>query len=75
MERCTRCCMPNTCEGISYDDLGICQGCQSSEYKMHIDREKRDNGMLTTRKLYDPQRSNISILVNKKEKIETPKIQ
>jgi len=34
---CTRCCMPETQEGVTFDDLGLCQACQSSEQKMHID--------------------------------------
>ena len=41
---CTRCCMPETQEGVTFDELGLCQACQSSEQKMHIDwveREKR----------------------------------
>ncbi len=40
---CSRCCMPNTSEGINFDELDICKGCQSSEDKMKInwhDREK-----------------------------------
>lgn len=40
---CIRCCMPETQEGIKFDDMGICQACQSSEQKIHInwvDREK-----------------------------------
>lgn len=34
---CTRCCMPETQEGIQFDSMGICTACQSSEQKMHID--------------------------------------
>lgn len=40
---CVRCCMPETQEGIVFDEMGICQACQSSEQKIHIswvDREK-----------------------------------
>lgn len=33
---CVRCCMPETQEGIQFDELGICQACQSSEQKIHI---------------------------------------
>lgn len=29
--------MPETNEGIQFDELGICQACRSSEEKMHID--------------------------------------
>jgi N-acetyl sugar amidotransferase len=40
---CRRCCLPETVEGIKFDELGMCQACQSSEHKMHInwvDREQ-----------------------------------
>lgn len=39
---CTRCCLPETVEGITFDELGICTACQSSEQKMHIDWKKRE---------------------------------
>lgn len=39
---CSRCLMPETQEGVSFDDLGICTACQSSEDKMHIDWSKRE---------------------------------
>lgn len=42
LKYCTRCCMPETCEGIVFDEMGICQACQSSEQKMHIDWVKRE---------------------------------
>ncbi len=41
---CTRCCMPETQEGVTYDEMGVCQACQSSEQKIHInwvEREKK----------------------------------
>jgi len=41
---CTRCCLPETTEGIAFDELGICQACRSQEQKMRIDwsvREKK----------------------------------
>lgn len=44
LQYCTRCCVPETQEGVKFDELGICQACQSSEQKIHIDwveREKR----------------------------------
>lgn len=34
---CTRCCMPETNEGMQFDEMGICLACRSSEQKMHID--------------------------------------
>ena len=33
---CIRCCIPETHEGTSFDEMGICVACQSSEDKMHI---------------------------------------
>jgi N-acetyl sugar amidotransferase len=41
---CIRCCIPETQEGVQFDDMGICTACRSSEEKMHIDwvaREKQ----------------------------------
>jgi len=38
---CTRCCMPETAEDLEFDELGICQPCQSSEQKMHINWNER----------------------------------
>ena len=46
---CVRCCMPETQEGITFDDMGICQACQSQEQKIHIDwveREKKLRAIL-----------------------------
>jgi N-acetyl sugar amidotransferase len=47
LQYCIRCCMPETEEGILFDEMGICQACQSSEQKMRInwverERELRD---------------------------------
>lgn len=39
---CVRCCMPETSEGIVFDEMGICRGCQSSEHKMHINWAERE---------------------------------
>lgn len=44
IQYCIRCCMPETQEGIKFDELGMCQACQSSEQKIHINwiaREKQ----------------------------------
>lgn len=49
LQYCTRCCMPETTEGIIFDEMGICQACQSAEQKMHInwvEREKELREML-----------------------------
>jgi len=45
--------MPETQEGIKFDEMGICQACQSSEQKIHIDwvrREKQLRQMLENAK-------------------------
>lgn len=36
LQYCIRCCMPETQEGIKFDEIGMCQACQSSEQKIHI---------------------------------------
>ena len=51
---CNRCCMPETMEGITFDEFGICTPCRSSEEKMHIDWEVRDKRL---RKILDDHRS------------------
>jgi N-acetyl sugar amidotransferase len=38
---CLRCCMPETAEGITFDERGICSGCNSSEQKMKINWANR----------------------------------
>jgi N-acetyl sugar amidotransferase len=38
---CLRCCMPETNEGMEFDELGICKACRSSEQKMHINWAER----------------------------------
>jgi N-acetyl sugar amidotransferase len=53
VQYCIRCCMPETQEGITFDEMGICQACQSSEQKIHIDwveREKKLREILETAK-------------------------
>jgi N-acetyl sugar amidotransferase len=35
--------MPETQEGITFDDMGVCQACQSSEQKMHINWVEREH--------------------------------
>jgi len=40
---CTRCCMPETNEGMEFDEMGICKACRAQEEKMRINwAEKRD---------------------------------
>jgi N-acetyl sugar amidotransferase len=38
---CARCCMPQSNEGMDFDEMGICQACQSSEHKIRIDWTER----------------------------------
>ena len=45
---CNRCCLPETMEGISFDEFGVCTPCRSSEEKMHINWEDRESGLLKT---------------------------
>jgi N-acetyl sugar amidotransferase len=42
MTYCVRCCMPESNEGIKFDEMGICQACQSAEQKIHIDWTERE---------------------------------
>lgn len=52
---CTRCCLPETMEGINLDELGICIPCRSSEEKMHINWEERQTAL---RNVIDSYRSD-----------------
>lgn len=51
---CVRCCMPETNEGIRFDDMGVCLACQSSEQKIHIDWTERERDL---RNILDRYRS------------------
>lgn len=42
MQYCTRCCMPASNEGIQFDEMGVCQACQSAEHKIRIDWVERE---------------------------------
>lgn len=39
---CTRCCLPETADGLAFDEMGICQPCRSSEQKIHINWVERE---------------------------------
>ncbi len=44
VQYCIRCCIPSTQELVMFDEMGICQACQSSEQKIHInwvEKEKK----------------------------------
>ena len=45
LQYCIRCCMPETAEGILFDERGVCNSCNSSEEKMHIDWDKRERDL------------------------------
>ena len=53
LKYCSRCCLPETSEGIEFDEYGICTICRSSEEKMNInwsDREKKLNKIFNENK-------------------------
>lgn len=54
IQYCTRCCMPETSEGITFDEMGICSGCRSSEMKMRINWAERQEQLT---KILDKYRS------------------
>lgn len=41
LKYCSRCCLPETSEGMDFDNFGICTFCRNSEQKMVIDWNKR----------------------------------
>ena len=42
LKYCRRCCIPETQEGVEFDELGICRPCSSSEDKMRIDWNQKE---------------------------------
>lgn len=46
IQYCTRCCLPETMEGITFDELGVCTPCRSSEEKMHINWRDRQSELI-----------------------------
>lgn len=54
MNYCVRCCMPESNEGIKFDEMGICQACQSAEQKIHLDWTAREREL---RRLLEHHRS------------------
>jgi N-acetyl sugar amidotransferase len=45
IQYCVRCCVPQTQEGVNFDELGVCTACRSSEQKMHIDWAARERAL------------------------------
>lgn len=41
MKYCTKCVMPSTRPGISFDENGVCSACQSYEHRKQVDYDKR----------------------------------
>ncbi len=52
---CSRCCLPETMEGIEFDEFGICTPCRSSEEKMHINWEEKEKKLLN---IFNQNKSN-----------------
>ena len=46
LQYCTRCCLPETMEGITFDDFGVCTPCRSSEEKMHINWKNKQSELI-----------------------------
>jgi len=46
LKRCTKCIMPETKPGISFNEKGICNACQNAELKKKIDWQARFNELL-----------------------------
>lgn len=55
LKYCIRCCIPETQEGVTFDDFGVCAACRSSEDKMHISWVSRE---LELRKILENVKSN-----------------
>lgn len=50
IQYCIRCCIPSTQEGVKFDEMEICQACQSSEQKIHINWVEKEKEL---RKIFD----------------------
>ena len=46
LQYCTRCCLPETMEGITFDEFGVCTPCRSSEEKMHINWKNKQSALI-----------------------------
>ena len=62
LQYCTRCCMPETNEGIVFDEFGICQACQSAEQKIHINWKEREKQLREIFQDYKPKISSTKSL-------------
>lgn len=52
MRYCNRCCMPESNEGMQFDEMGICQACQSAEQKIRINWVEREKELSTLLNYY-----------------------
>ena len=55
LKYCSRCCLPETSEGIEFDDYGICTICRTSEEKMNINWSLREKKL---RNIFNKFKSN-----------------
>ena len=55
--------MPETSEGLIFDELGICRGCQSSEQKMHINWAERQKELEKILKKYKGKNNSYDCIV------------
>ncbi|MCJ0764279.1 N-acetyl sugar amidotransferase [Variovorax terrae] len=58
LQYCVRCCVPQTQEGVVFDELGVCQACQSAEQKIHIDWAERERDLRATLEAAKAQAGN-----------------
>ena len=61
MRRCTRCVMPETWAGITFDEKGVCSLCRQAEKKVNINWEERQGRLkdiLQKYKEYASENSN-----------------
>ena len=59
LQYCKRCCMPETNEGIIFDEFGVCQACQSAEQKIHINWKERGEQL---RKIFEDYKRTKNVL-------------
>lgn len=58
LQYCVRCCMPETNEGIQFDEMGVCQACQSAEQKIRINWVEREKELRRLLEHYRNQAGN-----------------
>lgn len=63
MKYCLRCCMPESNEGIQFDEMGICQACQSAEHKIHIDWTVRERELRDILDKYKAQKRDYDCII------------